>query len=102
MSLWDDMRDDLQDFYTQDEMRTMTSPTPGSADHLLTLPKLEAAKSVLRKMLSDYERIQANCTTCEHYNKPNGRCYHFDAEPPLEFVSSHGQCEAWLHDGAPF
>lgn len=37
------------------------------------------------------------CHTCDHY-AGDGRCYHFNHYPPVEFVNSQGQCPSWSRE----
>lgn len=35
------------------------------------------------------------CHTCDHFDKEEGHCAHFDATPPADFTATENACDQW-------
>jgi hypothetical protein len=66
----------------------------------LTADELEATKRQLRRALERAELIKTNCANCEHFSLD--RCNKHNADVPVEFMRTEGQCPDWRFDGVPF
>ena len=66
----------------------------------LTADELEATRKRLRDALARAELIKTNCHNCQHFSLD--RCGKHDADVPVEFQTSEGQCPDWRFDGIPF
>ena len=66
----------------------------------MNLHELKVTRQALQSQLKVYELIKPSCHSCEHF--PNGRCDHFNATPPPEWISGAEECEHWEYDGIPF
>lgn len=66
----------------------------------MNLHELKVTRQALQSQLKVYELIKPSCHSCEHF--PNGRCDHFNATPPPEWISGAEECGDWVYDSIPF
>lgn len=36
------------------------------------------------------------CHTCDHFDKEDGHCAHFNATPPADFTATENACDQWV------
>lgn len=66
----------------------------------MNLHELKVTRQALQSQLKVYELIKPSCHSCEHF--PNGRCDHFNATPPQEWITGTEECNEWVYDSIPF